>query len=93
MTEFARALVPNPEVLLLDEPTSGVSVETVSLMKRLVSEEAKRGCAILLVDHDLSVIRDVCDRVIVLDAGKMIYDGSVDGALADTAVREAFLGT
>jgi ABC-type branched-subunit amino acid transport system ATPase component len=62
-------------------------------MKSLIQEEARRGCAILIVDHDVDVINEICDRVVVLDAGQLIYDGSVSGAFADPAVQEAYVGT
>jgi branched-chain amino acid transport system permease protein len=91
--ELARALIARPRVLLLDEPTAGVSGEHIELMKTLIQEEAARGCAILIVDHDVDVINEICDRVVVLDAGQLIYDGSVAGAFADPAVQEAYVGT
>jgi branched-chain amino acid transport system permease protein len=91
--ELARALIARPSVLLLDEPTAGVSGEHIELMKSLIQEEARRGCAILIVDHDVDVINEICDRVVVLDAGQLIYDGSVNGAFADPAVQEAYVGT
>jgi branched-chain amino acid transport system permease protein len=91
--ELARALIARPRVLLLDEPTAGVSGEHIELMKALIQEEAARGCAILIVDHDVDVINEICDRVVVLDAGQLIYDGSVSGAFADPAVQEAYVGT
>jgi ABC-type branched-subunit amino acid transport system ATPase component len=91
--ELARALIGRPRVLLLDEPTAGVSGEHIELMKMLIQEEAARGCAVLIVDHDVDVVNEICDRVVVLDAGRLIYDGSVGGAFSDPAVQEAYVGT
>lgn len=91
--ELARALIARPSVLLLDEPTAGVSGEHIELLKSLIRDEAARGCAILIVDHDVDVINEICDRVVVLDAGQLIYDGSVSGAFADPAVQEAYVGS
>jgi ABC-type branched-subunit amino acid transport system ATPase component/ABC-type branched-subunit amino acid transport system permease subunit len=93
MVEFARAVIAAPSVLLLDEPTSGVSMDRVAIMKTMARAQARRGCAVLIVDHDLDVIKDVCDRVVVLDAGRKIYDGPVGGAFSDPLVREAFIGS
>lgn len=90
--ELARSLVTCPQVLLLDEPTSGVSGEHIELMKRLIVEEARRGCGVLIVDHDLDVIKGICDRVVVIDAGEKIYDGSVDAAFLNPEVQEAYVG-
>jgi len=90
--ELARALVARPSVLLLDEPTAGVSTDHVGLMKQLILDEASRGCAVLIVDHDLDVIKEICDRVVVLDAGVKIYDGPPDGAFDDARVQEAYIG-
>jgi branched-chain amino acid transport system ATP-binding protein len=92
MLELARALMVRPRILLLDEPTSGVSVERIATMKELIRREARSGCAVLLVDHDLDVIKDICDRVVVLDAGRKIYDGTAENAFRNAAVREAFIG-
>jgi branched-chain amino acid transport system permease protein len=91
--ELARGLVRSPDVLLLDEPTSGVSRDHVDVMKRLILGEASRGCAVLIVDHDLDVIEEICDRVVVLDAGKKIYDGPVRAAFEDPTVQLAYVGS
>lgn len=90
--ELARAVLPRPSVLLLDEPTSGVSGEHIELMKELIRSEADRGCAVLIVDHDLEVISEICDRVIVIDAGTKIFDGGVSEAFLDPKVQEAYVG-
>jgi ABC-type branched-subunit amino acid transport system ATPase component/ABC-type branched-subunit amino acid transport system permease subunit len=91
--ELARGLITGPDILLLDEPTSGVSRDHVDVIKRLILREANRGCAVLIVDHDLDVIDEICDRVVVLDAGKKIYDGPVRAAFEDPTVQLAYVGS
>jgi branched-chain amino acid transport system permease protein len=91
--ELARGLITGPDILLLDEPTSGVSRDHVDVIKRLILREANRGCAVLIVDHDLDVIEEICDRVVVLDAGKKIYDGPVRAAFEDPTVQLAYVGS
>jgi branched-chain amino acid transport system ATP-binding protein len=90
--ELARALVAQPTVLLLDEPTAGVSQDHTQLMIDLIRREAANGCAVLIIDHDLEVIGGLCDRVVVLDAGVKIFDGPPVAAFADEAVRLAYIG-
>ena len=90
--EFARALVAAPDLLFLDEATSGVSQAHVALMRTAIEVEAKRGCGVLLVDHDLNFVADVCDRVAVLDAGRLIFDGPPSEAIRDPRVVAAYIG-
>jgi branched-chain amino acid transport system ATP-binding protein len=90
--EFSRALISAPDVLLLDEATSGVSEAHVALMREAIEAEAARGCGILLVDHDLKFVSDVCHRVVVLDAGQLIFDGPTEEAIGDPRVVAAYVG-
>jgi ABC-type branched-subunit amino acid transport system ATPase component len=93
LVELARALVDQPSVLLLDEPTSGLGPTE----GRLVSESVKRyvseqGCTAVVVEHDVEFVVNLCDRVTVLDAGRIIFDGSPDAVQEDAQVRRAYLG-
>ena len=90
--ELARAVVAEPTLLLLDEPTSGVSTAHTERMAALMRDEAARGCAVLLVEHNLRFVLDNCTRLVVLDAGRLIYEGTPHDALEDAQVREAYLG-
>ena len=94
VVELGRALMIRPRVLLLDEPASGqTESETVAfgrLLRRLCAEE---GMTILLVEHDMSLVMDVCDRVQVLDFGVTIATGTPDEVRNDERVLEAYLGT
>ncbi|HKE76017.1 MAG TPA: ABC transporter ATP-binding protein [Acidimicrobiales bacterium] len=93
VVELARALMTHPTALLLDEPAAGqTDAETVAfghLLRRLAGD----GLAICLVEHDMSLVMDVCQTIHVLDYGRTIAVGSPDAVRSDPAVVEAYLGT
>lgn len=92
MLEIARALASRPNLLLLDEPASGLSTretaELAELLRRIVSE----GLTVLLVDHDMQFIMDISDEVTVLDQGTKIAEGIPDEIQNDARVIAAYLG-
>lgn len=93
LVELGRALVDKPTVLLLDEPTSGLdSVETERMAEVIESARTDLGCAVLLIEHDVRFVLDICERVIALDLGRVIADSSPDDVSRDPAVRKAYLG-
>ncbi len=89
----ARALAMGPAALLLDEPAAGLNVEESAVFGDYLRHIAARGTACLLVDHDMSLVLDVCDRVYVLEFGQIIAEGTPDEVRADPAVVTAYLGT
>jgi branched-chain amino acid transport system ATP-binding protein len=93
LVELARALVADPILLLADEPSSGLDVrETQELAHVLRTLQRQRGMAVLLVEHNLSMVAEVVDRAIVMDLGAIIAEGSFDEVMADPTVRHAYLG-
>jgi branched-chain amino acid transport system ATP-binding protein/urea transport system ATP-binding protein len=88
--EIAMALASNPTLLLLDEPTGGMSLEERRLTGELLVPIKSR-CAILLVEHDLDFIRDVSDVLTVLDQGSVLDSGSVEAIQASRKVQEVYL--
>jgi branched-chain amino acid transport system ATP-binding protein len=94
LVELARALVADPVLLLADEPSSGLDVrETQELANVLRTLQRERGMAVLLVEHDLHMVAQVVDRVVVMDLGTVIAHGAFDEVMADSVVRHAYLGT
>ena len=91
--EVARALATEPAVLLLDEVMAGLTPPEVDRAIELFKEIHSRGIALLVVEHNLTVVRTLCRRAIVVDHGAMIAEGTPDEVFAMPAVIEAYLGT
>ena len=91
--ELGRALAAEPTLLLLDEPMAGMNVEEKEDMCRFVLDVNEEfGTTIALIEHDLSIVMDISDRVVVLDYGRKIADGPPDQVRADQADLDAYLG-
>ena len=93
LVEIGRALMTRPRLLLLDEPSSGLDrAETAELAGNLLTVHRESGVAILLVEHDVELVRNFVERVFVLDFGTLIASGPVESVFAEDAVRRAYLG-
>ena len=91
--ELGRALAAEPTMLLLDEPMAGMNVEEKQDMCRFVLDVNEEfGTTIVLIEHDMGVVMDISDRVVVLDYGKKIGDGAPDDVRNNQAVIDAYLG-
>ena len=94
MLELARATVEPPRVLLLDEPTSGLDATEAARLAQQVREISRSAnCGVLLVEHDMEFVMGVCDRIVVLNLGQVIAEGTPDEVRANDSVRVAYLGT
>jgi ABC-type branched-subunit amino acid transport system ATPase component len=81
-------------MLLLDEPSSGLdSSETEEFGRAIKLVADQRGCGVLLVEHDMALVRQVCDYVYVMDWGRLIFEGDVDAMVTSEVVRNAYLGS
>jgi branched-chain amino acid transport system ATP-binding protein len=93
MVELGRALADTPTVLLLDEPTSGLGEDETGHLSGAISRlRGLRQCAILLVEHDIGFVMEQCDRIVVLERGTVLAQGSPAEIQADERVRNAYLG-
>ena len=92
--DLGRALAAEPKMLLLDEPMAGMNIEEKQDMSRFILDVNEEfGTTIVLIEHDMGVVMDLSDRVVVLDYGKKIGDGSPDEVRANPDVISAYLGT
>ena len=92
--ELARALAMEPKLLLLDEPMAGMNVEEKEDMSRFIIDVNEQyGTTIALIEHDMSVVMDLADRILVLDYGKLLADGTPTEIQSNQAVIDAYLGT
>ena len=91
--ELARALAAEPQLLLLDEPMAGMNGEEKEDMCRFILDvNGEFGTTIALIEHDMGVVMDICDHVVVLDYGRKIADGAAEQVRKDQAVIDAYLG-
>jgi branched-chain amino acid transport system ATP-binding protein len=91
--EVARALATNPRVLLLDEPSSGLNEDETASLAALLRELVAGDLAVLLVEHDMSLVMGTCEHISVLDFGRIIASGAPADIQQNDAVRAAYLGT
>lgn len=92
LLEIGRALLMKSDVYLFDEPYAGLFPEMVKLVTTIMSELRDAGKTVILIEHNMNIIRKLCDTVIVMDAGKLLAEGAPEKVLSDKAVIEAYLG-
>jgi branched-chain amino acid transport system ATP-binding protein len=91
--EVVRALMSRPRLLMLDEPAAGLNPRETGELSAFLKSVAATGVTLLVVEHDMSFVHDLCERTVVLNFGKLIYNGATRAVQDDEAVREAYLGT
>ncbi len=91
--EVVRALMAKPTLLLLDEPAAGLNMQETDELLNLLKNVSDTGVTLLVVEHDMHFVRNLCDHVIVLNFGRKIFEGTPQQLNSDPAVREAYLGT
>lgn len=89
--ELATTLALEPELILLDEPMAGLGHEDIGPVTRLIGEVAKQR-TVLMVEHNMKVVAELCDRITVLQSGEVLAEGSYEQVSSDPRVREAYVG-
>jgi branched-chain amino acid transport system ATP-binding protein len=92
LLELARAIAAGPRLLMLDEAASGMSPAELAELARHVRELRASGITILLVEHNMRFVSSIAEHLIVLNYGRVIFDGAIGAGLADPAVVAAYLG-
>ena len=92
LLEIGRALLMNSEIYLFDEPYAGLFPEMVKIVTKVMQELREAGKTVVLIEHNMSIIRQLCDQVIVMDAGKVLATGTPEEALSNREVIAAYLG-
>jgi branched-chain amino acid transport system ATP-binding protein len=91
---IGRALMMEPKYLLLDEPAAGMSVEEAKDLAQLIRKiAAERKCGVLLIEHNIGLVLNICDGIHVLDSGEIIETGTPSTIKASEKVRHAYMGT
>jgi branched-chain amino acid transport system permease protein len=82
-----------PKVLLLDEPAAGLSASEIDALETIVKDVARAGVAVIIVEHHLEMVSRLVDRILVLDLGRVLWEGHPDDLHDAEAVRAAYMGT
>lgn len=92
LLQLARAIISNPDILLLDEPAAGMGIKEKNRIKKVIRNIKDRGITVVVISHDLDVIMEICDKVSVINFGELIFSGDTEEARKNERVMEAYTG-
>lgn len=92
LVQLARAIVSNPDILLLDEPAAGMGNKEKNRIKEVIGNINDKGITVVVISHDLDVIMEICDKVSVINFGELIFAGETEEARKNEKVMEAYTG-
>ena len=92
LTQLASVCVAGPDIIVLDEPATGLSAKEVHHLAEILASLKQRGVTMIIIEHQTRFLFPLCDRVTVLNAGEVILTGSADEVRADPTVRQVYLG-
>lgn len=92
LLELGRVLMAGPKMILLDEPTAGINPTLIRRLVEVLKALTTRGVQVFLIEHNMPLVAELCDRVFVMDSGNLIFSGTPAGAIKDLGVIEAYLG-
>jgi branched-chain amino acid transport system ATP-binding protein len=92
LVEFAAVLMPDPKLILLDEPAAAINPSMINQMKVHIRKFKALGKTVLLVEHNMNLVMDICDTIVVLDQGRKILEGDPESVRRDERVLEAYFG-
>jgi branched-chain amino acid transport system ATP-binding protein len=92
LVEVARAMLRVPDVLLLDEPFAGGDLRGVDVMTDALGRVLERGCGVLLVDHNIDIVARLVHRMVLMDQGAVVFEGTPQEALASKEMRDVYFG-
>jgi len=93
LVEVARAFLRNPTLLLLDEPFAGGDPRGVATMTEVLNQTIARGCGVLVVDHNVDIVASLVHRMVLMDMGKIVFDGDPAEAMASQEMRDVYFGS
>ncbi len=92
LLELARVLMSEPDLILLDEPAAGVNPVLLQTLVEKIQALNRRGYSFLIIEHNMDLVMSICDPIIAMAQGKIIFQGSSDEAYHDPALLDAYLG-
>jgi ABC-type branched-subunit amino acid transport system ATPase component len=93
LLELGRVLMAEPEMILLDEPTAGINPTLIRQLVEVIRELARGGIRIFMIEHNMPLVAEVCEKVFVMDSGSLIFSGTPSEAIRNPRVIEAYLGS